>query len=709
MNKKILSCSLLACSLGLLGSPFIENTAQAFDPAVHASAGGGPDRITSWRRHNGVSNMHLNGRTGHNAWQYYVDKFQTRGTPMPAYRQRRCEESEWIMTLMSTYYISSANDYHSIIRHYNTPDFTWSRPVENGAPKNWDQALKFIRAAGVGVTTVCSKDIDDTPIPPDTNECDPNDLKREHGIEYENREVANIPYAVYTKLNEVIPKDLRQKVQGENLVKWKETHHSQDSDIVYTNAGEFLQRTKSELVSIMRDTDRNRSLSRWQDYKQRLQAEIDKDENDATAKSPEIQLDDKNKEGLALGGAFTVTESRNKQKIKYSIARHYEKTLGCVNVNGSWKKATVYNSQPSAWLNAVENGWRYHREDKGVDVQDQSSTPRNLTKEAAKDWEVWRSWQFLNVRCNKDELEAIIRSLGGRGDNSVTSKEGSGTVYTPVVKNRVATFFGDPNSSDPALRKTAEERFYSDTSSCEKTPGDGGKLLCEATPSSDTNNDSHNNVQNRGTSLTNSFGAQTLERDNLSKVKESSSIFTFFRDNISNPFRVDVWHPTGSNNKDFDISDNLTAEFTQFIFSPDGTPTDTKFNFEDKNKNKILNGSELNKKVTIKGQENRFHARGSWSSDKGHPHKGNIRYGYNVNVINNYPSVFSGKGPKEGANRQYTSKLPTYCEVVFNSTERHAPKVDNRFNAKLSDKEMNYDGKNPNKDLTLNFNRSGEE
>ena len=71
--------------------------------------------------------------------------------------------------------------------------------------------------------------------------------------------------------------------------------------------------------------------------------------------------------------------------------------------------------------------------------------------------------------------------------------------------------------------------------------------------------------------------------------------------------------------------------------------------------------------------------------------------------------VFSGKGPKEGSNKQYTSLLPTYCDVVFNSTEKHAPKVDNRFNAKLSDKEMNYDGKNPNKDLTLNFNRSGEE
>lgn len=709
MNKKILSCSLLACSLGLLGSTFVENTAQAFNPDVHASAGGGPDRVTSWRRHDGISNMHLNGRTGYKAWEYYLYKFQTRGTPMPAYKQRRCEESEWIMTLMSTYYIPSANDYHSIIRHYNTPDFTWSRPVENGAPKNWNQALKYIREAGVGVATVCSKDVDDTPIPPDTNECDPNNPRREHGIEHENREVANIPYAVYTKLNEVIPKDLRQKVQGENLVKWKETHHSQDSDIVYTNAGEFLQRTKSELVSIMRDTDRNRSLSRWQEYKQRLQAEIDKDENDATAKSPEIQLDDKNKEGLALGGAFTVTESRNKQKIKYNIERHYEKTFGCVNVNGSWKNATVYNSQPSAWLNAVENGWRYHREDTGVNVQDQSSNPRNLTKESARDWEVWRSWQFLNVRCNKDELEAIIRSLGGRGDNSVTSKEGSGTVYTPVVKNRVATFFGDPNSSDPALRKTAEERFYSDTSSCEIPPGDGGKLLCEANPGHDSSNDNANNVQNRGTSLTNSYGAQSLERDNLSKVKESSNIFTFFRDNISNPFRVDVWHPTGSNNKDFDISDNLTAEFTQFIFSPDGTPTDTKFNFEDKNKNKILNGSELNKKVTIKGQENRFHARGSWSSDKGHPHKGNIRYGYNVKVINNYPSVFSGKGPNAGANRQYTSLLPTYCDVVFNSTERHAPKVDNRFNAKLSDKEMNYDGKNANKDLTLNFNRSGEE
>ena len=702
MKKKILSSSLLTCSfisLGLLANPVVNAGYN-----VHNSAGGGPDDVRSWRLHHGVSNMRVNGRTGYQAWKAYVNTFTEH--PMPAYRQASCEESDWIMTLMSNKYSNKINDYYSIRLHYYDPDTTWSFSSDNGKPNNWDAALSYMRQVGPGVVTVCSKDIGPPPPPPD--ECDPNNPGGGHGVEYENREVANIPYAVYTKLNEVIPKDLRQKVQGENLVKWKETHHSQDSDIVYTNAGEFLQRTKSELVSIMRDTDRNRSLSRWQDYKQRLQVEIDKDENDATAKSPEIQLDDKNKEGLALGGAFTVTESRNKQKIKYNIARHYDKTWGCVNVNGSWKWATTQNSQPSEWLNAVENGWRYHREDKGVNVQDQS-TSKNLTKEAAKDWEVWRSWQFLNVRCNKDELEDVIRALGNKGDNSVTTKEGSGTVYTPVVKNRVATFFGDPNSSDPALRKTAEERFYSDTSSCELPPPDGGKLLCEANPGHDASNDNSNNVQNRGTSLTNSYGAQSLERDDLSKVKESSNIFTFFRDNISNPFRVDVWHPTGSNNKDFDISDNLTAEFTQFIFSPDGTPTDTKFNFEDKNKNKILNGTELNKKVTIKGQENRFHARGSWSSDKGHPHKGNIRYGYNVKVINNYPSVFSGKGPKEGSNKQYTSLLPTYCDVVFNSTEKHAPKVDNRFNAKLSDKEMNYDGKNANKDLTLNFNRSGEE
>lgn len=708
MNKKILSCSLLACSLATV-IPMSTVSAQGnggggniAGPAVSLSR-------YEWRN---LGNWNsAQSAFGGNLSSYVSGQPHVTNSSL----LQECQNSNEIIML-----------YDRVRRTYQIPTnwgVTGFGPAQSAAAsKSHDSAFAegikgtFNRGLGLGTSpkVFCSASFNPSekpkiPVPNiPHDECKPEDQRPEHKVEYEDREVSNIPYAVYTKLNEVIPKDLRQKVQGENLVKWKETHHAQDSDIVYTNAGEFLQRTKSELVSIMREPNKERSLSRWQDYKQRLQAEIDKDENDATAKSPEIQLDDKNKEGLALGGAFTVTESRNKQKIKYNIQRHYNRTWGCVHVNGSWKWATVNNSSADGWLNAVENGWRVHREDIGVNVQDQSSS-RNLTKEAAKDWEVWRSWQFLNVRCNKDELEAIIRSLGGRGDNSVTSKEGSGTVYTPVVKNRVATFFGDPNSSDPALRKTAEERFYSDTSSCEIPPGDGGKLLCEANPGHDSSNDNHNNIQNRGTSLTNSFGAQTLERDNLSKVKESSNIFTFFRDNISNPFRVDVWHPTGSNNKDFDISDNLTAEFTQFIFSPDGTPTDTKFNFEDKNKNKILNGSELNKKVTIKGQENRFHARGSWSSDKGHPHKGNIRYGYNVKVINNYPSVFSGKGPNAGANRQYTSLLPTYCEVVFNSTEKHAPKVDNRFNAKLSDKEMNYDGKDPNKDLTLNFNRSGEE
>lgn len=695
MKKKTIPFLLLTTGILFSSVPQITHAYSGINNSSNALGGMRPQYGTiTWKRHTSTSQIPN--------WDLLSSQ-----VGQSAQKKSECEQSNWVVTAMDP----SGSIYQTNVS--GSANWLHGMPFVNGTPGNWDAALPAMQADGGNNVIVCSfgldgggKRIPEPKIPPD--ECKPEDQRPEHKVEYEDREVANIPYAVYTKLNEVIPKDLRQKVQGENLVKWKETHHAQDSDIVYTNAGEFLQRTKSELVSIMREPNKERSLSRWQDYKQRLQAEIDKDENDATAKSPEIQLDDKNKEGLALGGAFTVTESRNKQKIKYNIQRHYNRTWGCVHVNGSWKWATVNNSSADGWLNAVENGWRVHREDIGVNVQDQSSS-RNLTKEAAKDWEVWRSWQFLNVRCNKDELEAIIRSLGGRGDNSVTSKEGSGTVYTPVVKNRVATFFGDPNSSDPALRKTAEERFYSDTSSCEIPPGDGGKLLCEANPGHDSSNDNHNNIQNRGTSLTNSFGAQTLERDNLSKVKESSNIFTFFRDNISNPFRVDVWHPTGSNNKDFDISDNLTAEFTQFIFSPDGTPTDTKFNFEDKNKNKILNGSELNKKVTIKGQENRFHARGSWSSDKGHPHKGNIRYGYNVKVINNYPSVFSGKGPNAGANRQYTSLLPTYCEVVFNSTEKHAPKVDNRFNAKLSDKEMNYDGKDPNKDLTLNFNRSGEE
>jgi hypothetical protein len=695
MKKKTIPFLLLTTGILFSSVPQITHAYSGINNSSNALGGMRPQYGTiTWKRHTSTSQIPN--------WDLLSSQ-----VGQSAQKKSECEQSNWVVTAMDP----SGSIYQTNVS--GSANWLHGMPFVNGTPGNWDAALPAMQADGGNNVIVCSfgldgggKRIPEPKIPPD--ECKPEDQRPEHKVEYEDREVANIPYAVYTKLNEVIPKDLRQKVQGENLVKWKETHHAQDSDIVYTNAGEFLQRTKSELVSIMREPNKERSLSRWQDYKQRLQAEIDKDENDATAKSPEIQLDDKNKEGLALGGAFTVTESRNKQKIKYNIQRHYNRTWGCVHVNGSWKWATVNNSSADGWLNAVENGWRVHREDIGVNVQDQSSS-RNLTKEAAKDWEVWRSWQFLNVRCNKDELEAIIRSLGGRGDNSVTSKEGSGTVYTPVVKNRVATFFGDPNSSDPALRKTAEEKFYSDTSSCEIPPGDGGKLLCEANPGHDSSNDNHNNIQNRGTSLTNSFGAQTLERDNLSKVKESSNIFTFFRDNISNPFRVDVWHPTGSNNKDFDISDNLTAEFTQFIFSPDGTPTDTKFNFEDKNKNKILNGSELNKKVTIKGQENRFHARGSWSSDKGHPHKGNIRYGYNVKVINNYPSVFSGKGPNAGANRQYTSLLPTYCEVVFNSTEKHAPKVDNRFNAKLSDKEMNYDGKDPNKDLTLNFNRSGEE
>ena len=377
MKKKILSSSLLTCSfisIGLLANPVVNAGYN-----VHNSAGGGPDDVRSWRLHHGVSNMRVNGRTGYQAWKAYVNTFTEH--PMPAYRQASCEESDWIMTLMSNKYSNKINDYYSIRLHYYDPDTTWSFSSDNGKPNNWDAALSYMRQVGPGVVTVCSKDIGPPPPPPD--ECDPNNPGGGHGVEYENREVANIPYAVYTKLNEVIPKDLRQKVQGENLVKWKETHHSQDSDIVYTNAGEFLQRTKSELVSIMRDTDRNRSLSRWQDYKQRLQVEIDKDENDATAKSPEIQLDDKNKEGLALGGAFTVTESRNKQKIKYNIARHYDKTWGCVNVNGSWKWATTQNSQPSEWLNAVENGWRYHREDKGVNIQDQS-TSKNLTKEAEK-------------------------------------------------------------------------------------------------------------------------------------------------------------------------------------------------------------------------------------------------------------------------------------------------------------------------------------
>lgn len=168
------------------------------------------------------------------------------------------------------------------------------------------------------------------------------------------------------------------------------------------------------------------------------------------------------------------------------------------------------------------------------------------------------------------------------------------------------------------------------------------------------------------------FGAQSFEGREL-----AGSAFDFFRDNKSHKIRVDVW---GVGSNDSNVIKNTLANSgkTLVTLAANGTPNTDMLEFQDKNMHVIRKGSKisLDNRIILPGQENVFHWKSSWASDRDKPHQMNLTYTYKPQIRATVPTevnqaAVTGTGQRQDA-------IDVFCDVHFDKDSAQKSKTKNR-------------------------------
>ena len=253
---------------------------------------------------------------------------------------------------------------------------------------------------------------------------------------------------------------------------------------------------------------------------------------------------------------------------------------------------------------------------------------------------------------------------------------------------------------------TNNQRFFTEVEGCQwrpdnpndppwhpsipNTPNDDG-FLCTSESNNGSQNARNNQLRNRENN--NKFGGQAF-RDNTFNLNsnnwDSDSIFTFFRNNRDNTFRIDVWYPLGENIGGHNIT--YPATFTSIVFDPNGTPEpddtkDTMFRFYSPDTNDWngiggFNGQLLSPNgIRINGEINQFRTRASWASEAVNPHKFNMLWLNEVTIDSASPvsirtsSGSNGSGGGITGVENKTIGLDLICPAIMNSNEHQSPVI----------------------------------
>lgn len=454
-----------------------------------------------------------------------------------------------------------------------------------------------------------------------------------------NDKSVTIDYSYRVVISPVKPKGF-ESLSKEDKDEWLKTHVTQELTPELTEAGKFIQ--KFNLGEIKGSYD---SSEKWDSLSAKL-----KDLNNKEQFNSNVNLNSQNLKGFQRGGVYTITTYVKQVTVQASTSDIVRVDTSCVltGTNSSdWKTKETAIKKTVSDANVDGNN-----NVKSVQISGNTGySPR-------------KSYQILNVRCNKTEFQKMVERTG-----STVFSFGEGTASTaqsPVAKNRVATYYNDLNTD-----------FFYNGKEC--------NFKCNASPVGHPRggNDSARNIQNNGDNTKN-YGAQSSFISNNS--------FTFFRDNQVNLIRYDIWHPTSlPGDIAFNEAEN-TAYKTTVTLDPNGTPSGELFNFLDDSNHVLLAGATLksNNSVTLNGQYNKFGYQGAYSSEKDHEQKTNLYHVYKVAVKTNVPTL----GPNGLTNKtvQSTESLSMSCPNLFNTTDSvnaeiyNGPKEDNykpvtRFNA----------------------------
>lgn len=326
---------------------------------------------------------------------------------------------------------------------------------------------------------------------------------------------------------------------------------------------------------------------------------------DGSTERDAVNLNAKNKEGMAEGGVLNVSERTRWATITTTQTINKERIKGCDYIR-RWNPSTGNYNAAEAY-----NCREWDRE-----------TGRSSSSSKAIDGAAQQTgfWQMLSVHCNLEEFNALMAS--DPSIQRISGNEESGAI-TAVVHSKKYNQqpskldFGDAGNGNAAKAKTGHLGFYDKECpfDCVPVGGSGGNAKSE--------NSSGNN-------------------------------FEFFRDNSAKEISVTPWAPKNVSGV---THDGKTASTTTVTRWNEGTPSiegveGGKFtmktadgtNLFSANNNKTLpvqknwNTTTFNNKpnaAVLSGQHTDFTVSSTWASAEGKPQAMNIKWEYAPSVSSN--------------------------------------------------------------------------
>lgn len=468
------------------------------------------------------------------------------------------------------------------------------------------------------------------------------EIEKSVGKTEENSEITG-DYSVFMKITPVKPSNFENMTPTEQE-NWSNTHKEQITKPILTEFGQYIKDHKDEITAKINSSS---STSDWNNFINTL-----KELNAKPLNLDKLELSEENLKGFQSGGAYTITTFSKQATVSAVNKTDKIDVYDCVKKKGSDGITKTYYEKVSSKSGST-------------------STSDVKFKINANGYSPKKSYQIINVRCNVTQFKELIKNTKST-ENSAGSGLGSSSAVSPIVNDKIATFYNE-----------LTKEFFYDGKDCED------KLRCSANNNTTAQNDSVNNVQDRGDNSKN-YGAQSNGK--------SSDSFTFFRDNQSNAVRNDVWYPSlGQYENDFSYNKDNAANATIITLDPKGTPINELFNLEDDKNNVILTGNQLalnDNSIVVPNQLNVLNWRASWASDKGKEQKVNIRYGYKVPVKVSIPTL--GVDGIEVNRVSDTETLNLSCISAYDTTDEQEPEVSNSLDTEFKpiktfiDKGLNY-------------------
>lgn len=675
--------------------------------------------------------------------------FFERKSPLPKgissanHFKRKCGESDWVIASTP---ITSSLYYYEGLGKYAGDDAILSKlklkKISNSSDPTAERIMRDLRKnttyIGKRLNLLCSFEVNEDTPSEDTprkkpkkeknitiGKCTPSDNRAGSWKRVENKKFNVKGISKYRVVVEPIVPGNLNTLEPQDIRKWKETHKVQKKEVKKTKYGEYLDELNSNgTLARLKSSNYDDSKEEFDKVKAKAEKLIKEDKKMFENFDMEVPLSEENQQGLSTGGAYTVSLETAETMLSVGTGKEEKVPLKCTNPDKPRKYKVCYTdsnknvdcNDPEA--SVIENITVYNKKY----VKDTANKEERTRQEDVKlkigfdsGFRHNRSYQFVNVVCNVNELKKIITSIEGE----IISTGKHNNTITMLAKTKMKEGgYTKANWLNP--RNMTVDFFYG--GDCDQQIYCTPKREKALSQSDGVNNKLNENAFSKDDKSL--FGAQNEDKN--------TSFLQFFRDGDKKEVRSDVWAiatddannglilPGRANSTDIGIWDKSTPnplkENGESLLS---VYVDGKLVDWNKAK-KITSGNDTQYRIASNGEQNRIEIASSWASEgksdefeEGRPVKMLSSYYYKPKVSSNTLSSINVNGEVTPVNKEEI--ITSVCDMYYNTlddgekiypTHGLIPENGKFFPGRM---EQIYGQFSGNRDLTINFVKSSRE